>query len=288
MNYEVKDTLLIGDQVTLRFRTTVERGDRFLFETPDNPIVPGVEIIGDSMTDTIGTLESGFQLESRVVITSFDSGSYSLPPFRAFRFKQDGTTDTLFFESGPIEVTTIQIDTTSYIPFDVKEQMNYPYTIREALPWAALIFFAVLLGYLINKAIKNLREKKNIFGKPIVVDPPHIVALRKLEQLRTEGLWKSNQKEYFTRLTECLREYLEERYKIQAMEQTSNEILKELSVFKINPATFKELEELFSLSDLVKFAKYSAQESECESSIPSAVRFVHETYMDQMENKDVF
>ena len=288
MNYESKDTLLIGDQVTLRFKTTVERGDKYIFEKPDNPITPGVEIIGDPQTDTIGTYGSVFQLESRVIITSFDSGSYILPPFRAFRLREDGSTDTLLFESAPIEVTTIQIDTTSYVPFDVKGQMNYPYTLREALPWAALLFFLLFIGYLVMKAIRNLREKRSIFGKPIVPDPPHIVALRRLEQLRKEGTWKRNQKEYFTTLTECLREYLEERYKIQAMEQTSNEILKELLTFDIKPDTFKELEELFSLSDLVKFAKYTALEHECENSIPSAVRFVHETYMDQMENSDVF
>lgn len=283
MSYPVKDTILIGDQVTLRFKTSLAKGEKFLFPAPSNPITEGVELVTAPITDTISQKDGVFELESRVVVTSFDSGSYSLPAFVAYKIKSDGTTDTLSFDGGSLVVNTIQIDTTTYKPFDVKEQMNYPYSLKEALPWAGLLVLLFLIIWFIRKAIKNIREKKNIFGKPIVVDPPHIVALRRLEKLREQKLWQNNQKEFFTALTDTLREYIEERFSLQAMEQTSNEILKDLSNKEIEKIVYKELSDLLTLSDLVKFAKYTAQEHECENSLPAAIKFVNSTYMQQLE-----
>lgn len=285
MNYPVKDTILIGDQLTLKFKTTLSKGERFVFPEPSNPVIEGVELVGPLVTDTISKGVGVFELESRVVITSFDSGVYKLPAFTAYKIKSDGTTDTLSFDGGSLVVNTIQIDTTSYQPFDVKEQMNYPYTFKEALPWAGVLALLFLAIWLIRRAVKNLKEKKNIFGKPIVIDPPHIVALRALEKLRAEKLWLKNQKEFFTTLTDTLREYIEERFTIQAMEQTSNEILKDLLDKEIDKKIYQELSQLFNVSDLVKFAKYTAEELECENALPAAIRFVNSTYMQQLEEK---
>lgn len=285
MNYPINDTILIGDQLTLKFNTTLSKGEKFVFPTPSNPVTEGVELIAAPVVDTVSKGEGVFELESRVVITSFDSGSYTLPAFVAYKIKSDGTTDTLSFDGGLLVVNTIQIDTTTYRPFDVKEQMNYPYSLTEALPWVGLLALLFLLVWFVRRAVKNIREKKSIFGKPIVVDPPHIVALRRLEKLREQKLWQSNQKEFFTTLTDTLREYIEERYLIQAMEQTSNEILKDLSDKEIEKKVYNELSDLLTLSDLVKFAKYTALELECENSLPAAIRFVNSTYMQQLEEK---
>lgn len=282
---EFKDTLLIGKQATLRFKATVNQGDKYHFATPDNPIMQGVEMIGTPKTDTLNIKDGLVNLESRVMITSFDSGSYALPRFHALRIKADGSTDTLWYDGGNLEVTTIQIDTTSYKPFDVKDQMNYPFTVKEALPWAGIALVVIAVAYLIYRVIKNKLNNRDMFGRPVVVDPPHIVALRQLEKIRNEKLWVSNQKQFYTELTDTLREYIENRYGIQAMEQTSAEILEDLSGVNMEPKIYKELAELLNVSDLVKFAKYTALEQECESSVPAAVRFVNSTYLQEVEQE---
>jgi hypothetical protein len=286
MSNAIKDTLLIGDQAVLRFKTQIAKGDKFVFPAPQSPLMEGIEVVGVPKIDTISSKDGLIELESRITVTSFDSGSYNLPKFTAYKIKADGTTDTLSFDGGRLEFTTIQIDTNTFKPFDVKAQMNYPYTIGEALPWVGILLLAAASVMVVRKAIKNLREKKNIFGKPVVTDPPHIVALRELEKIRSEKLWLKNQKDYFTKLTDTLRGYIEKRYSIQAMEQTSGEILKDLSKEKLEPKIYKELSEILSLSDLVKFAKYTAPEQECESAIPSAVRFVNSTFLEQIDPTD--
>ena len=285
MALQIKDTLLIGKQATLKFRATVKEGDKYIFTAPENPVVQGVELIGTPKTDTLSIKDGLVNLESSLVITSFDSGSYVLPKFHALQLKTDGTTDTLWYDGGNLEVTTIQIDTTTYQPFDVKDQMNYPYTVKEALPWAGILIALIAVIYLIYRTIKNKLNNRDLFGRPVVVDPPHIAALRQLERIRNEKLWVTNQKQFYTELTDALREYIENRYGITAMEQTSAEILHDLSGVNMEPKIYKELSELLSLSDLVKFAKYTAQEQECESSVPAAVRFVNATYLQEVEQE---
>lgn len=282
----VKDTLLIGDQTILSFKTTVPKGTKFIFPTPSNPITEGVEIVGVPKIDTLSEVNGQLNLEAKIVVTSFDSGSFVLPKFPAYLSKLDGSVDTVWFDGGKLEVQTIQIDTTTYKPFDVKDQITYPYTVKEFLPWFALAAVIVLFGYLIRRFIKNRKQKRSLFGKPVVTDPPHIVALRTLEQIRSEKLWQNNQEKlYYTNIIDTLRIYIEKRYKIQTMEMTTKEILDALSKEKIEPKEYQNLGELLKLSDLVKFAKYKATQEENENAIPVAVRFVNATFLQEMEQE---
>lgn len=280
-----RDTILIGDHVTLRFRSKIDKGDKFIFQEPSNPLTAGIEMLQPPITDTLSIGDDGFELESRIVITSFESGSYKLPTFTAYRIKNNGSVDTLSFDGGELEVNTIQIDTTTYKPFDVKEQMNYPFTLKEALPWAGILIIVTLLVYMLLRAIKSLRHRKGLFG-PAPTEPPHIIALKRLEKLRNDKIWTKDQKLFFTELTDTLRDYIESRYDFPAMEKTSAEILSELSARDVPAELKKELSSLFSLSDLVKFAKFSAEPADCENSIPAAVRFINTVYVSQIEDSN--
>jgi hypothetical protein len=244
----------------------------------------GVEVVGVPKIDTISNVGGQLNLETSIVLTSFDSGSYALPKFPAYLSKMDGSVDTIWFDGGKLEVRTLQIDTTKFKPYDVKNQLTYPYTVKEFVPWFGILALLILLGYLLRRFIKNRKYRRSLFGKPIVIDPPHIVALRSLEKIRSEKLWQNSQEKlYYTSITDTLRIYLEEQFKIQTMEKTSSEILDSLSKEKIEPKVFKELEGFLKLSDLVKFAKYKATSDENENAVPVAVRFVNSTFMQEME-----
>jgi hypothetical protein len=282
----VRDTLLIGDQVTLSFKTTVPKGAKFTFPTPENPITQGVELVGVPYFDTLSNRDGVMEIQTNLTVTSFDSGSYVLPPLEAYLHNLDGSIDTVTFNGGNLVVNTIQIDTTSFKPYDIKGQMTQPYTVKEFLPWAGGLVLLAVLVYLLVRMIKNIRAKRSLFGREVVADPPHIVALRSLEKIRGEKLWQNGQEKlYYTEITDTLREYLEARFGIQAMERTSGEILEALANEKIEPKEFKELKELLGLSDLVKFAKYTANVQENENAIPVAVRFINSTYQQELEEE---
>jgi hypothetical protein len=272
-----KDTLLIGDQKSLYFESRIPKGDTYKFVNPGKSIVDGVELIGTPKTDTLSYNNGVYELRTSVIVTSFDSGSYTLPPFKAIHILKDGREDTLYFEGATLEYSTIQIDTASFKPFEIKEQLNYPFSIKETFPWlgllAVLLILIYAIKYLINKYSKRSRE---------IITPPQSVdiitsSLTKLEELKNERTWLKDQKLYYTQLTDILREYIEVKYGIYAMEMTSAQIINHLATVIEKDVFFKDFEQMFSLADLIKFAKHSATESESENSIEIAVRFINKT-----------
>ena len=273
-----KDTLLIGDQASFSFKTKVPPGSKFYLQNLQRDVGNGVELAGSPLVDTLKSDSGGTELQTTFTFTSFDSGSHVIPIINGYLENPDGSIDTVTFDAGKLEVTTIQIDTTSYKPFDVKDQMVYPYTVKEFLPWAGMLIAFVAIVLLVLRWWKRWRKKRSLFGKVVEPDSPYIAALKELEKIRNQKLWQNNQmKLYYTRITDVLREYIEARFGLQAMEKTSAEILKELLPAGIDKNEYDSLKELLEVADLVKFAKYVPSELENENAIPRAIRFISST-----------
>ena len=279
-----RDTILIGDQVEWKSRIKVPKGMSVKIDSMSGYVVPGVELIGDFKVDTVDRKKDFSMVETRAVVTSFDSGSYVLPPLVVYFYRDGQGVDTMRRPEVPLEVTTVPIDTTTYQMYDIRPQFRYPVTFKELVPWILLL--AALVAVVVLTVHFALKRKKTgmVFGKPDPKDPPHIVALRSLDRIRGEKLWqKGNQKQYYTEITDTLRVYIEQRFGIKTIERTSNEILVDLSVKDLAPSDYEALKELFGTADLVKFAKYSATEAENENAVPVAVRFVNDTFMQELE-----
>ena len=106
---------------------------------------------------------------------------------------------------------------------------------RVVLAAAAALLVAALI-WLLVRWIKMRRENRDFFGKPVVQDPPHIVALRSLEKTRAQKLWQAGkQKQFYTQVTDALRQYIAERYDVAALEQTSAEMFRDLAERKVFP-----------------------------------------------------
>ncbi|MDD2594938.1 MAG: hypothetical protein PHD11_03875 [Bacteroidales bacterium] len=280
-----KDTILIGDQVTWSMNLDLKEGQECYFEQPEDPVAQGVETIERLTMDTLSLKKGKLDIEGRMVLTAFDSGSYFLPPVLAMVSNSDGSVDTMFFDGPVLEVTTVPIDTATFKPFDIKGQIKYPVTFRELMPWIGLVLLLAAIVYAICRFVKYRKENRTFFGKPIVKDPPHIVALRSLEKIRGQKLWQNNrQKQFYTAVTDTLRQYISDRYHVSAMEQTSNEIFDSLKDKGIEARLFDSLKQLFTTADYVKFAKHNASTEENEEAIPTAVRFVNATFMQELEN----
>lgn len=282
-----RDTILIGDQVEWSAKVSVPRDLTIWMDSLSNPVIPGVEVIRTFEYDTISLKKKAAEVDIKAIITSFDSGSYLIPRQVIYFYRGEDLIDTIELAARNLEVTTIPIDTATFQMYDIKPQFRYPVTFKELLPWIGGGILLVALVVLTILLVKNRKNNKTIFGKPIVKDPPHITALRSLEKIRGENLWQNHkEKQYYTAITDTLRQYIEGRFHVQAMERTSNEILDSLTDEKIEKMEFDELKELFSLSDLVKFAKYKASDDENERAIPTAVRFVNATFLQEIENKE--
>ena len=159
----------------------------------------------------------------------------------------------------PIRVAPVLVDTTKQKLFDIKPltvvKKNYEALISRIL-WGfviGLILIGILYTYLFQKRKKELRAREL---------PPFERAIEELKALESETLSEQEEfKQYYSRLTDVVRRYLEEEAKIDALESTSEELLVKLEMRKdagsldLDRQTLKSLREVLQNADLVKFAK---------------------------------
>lgn len=282
-----RDSILIGDQIEWSLDFNLGPGERASISKPGETPVPGVETLTELALDTLSQKKGILALRGHVTLTSFDSGSYVLPPLYVLLGRADGTVDTLVYQGPTLAVNTIPVDTATFEPYDIKGQIRYPLTFKEVLPWIGLALLLAAVIWALVRWIRLRRQNRDFFGKPVVKDPPHIVALRSLEKTRSQKLWQNNkQKQFYTQVTDAVRQYIAERYDISAMEQTSAEMFESLKDKDIDPSLTDSLKGLFTTADYVKFAKHTATDEENENAIPTAIRFVNETYMKQIEEEE--
>lgn len=289
-----RDSILIADQLKYGFRLDqVKEGTELIL--PELPEEQSYKMmyLTPWIIDTVKVVKQKkglprlLDLKGSVVISSFEEGTYELPQIVVGRVSEDGTTDTLVFEPMRLEVKTMPVDTAVFVPHDIKGQIRYPLTFAEVFPWAFGGWMAALL-IILAVCLIMMRRRKN---DPSFVrsDPPHIVALRKLDKYRGNKMWApEKQKAFYSGVTDTLREYMSSRYGLPAMEMTTAEIFALIKSEDIPEELLSQTRDLFDRADFVKFAKYVASDDDNASALPLAVRFVTETYQAEMkEEKEV-
>ena len=107
-----------------------------------------------------------------------------------------------------------------------------------------------------------------------------MIALRELDRIRGQKLWQQEKlKQYYSEVSDTVRIYIQNRFDIQAMEQTSSETI---GTFKQNSnlvdgKTLDQLQHILSLADLVKFAKYTPLPDDNNQTLINAYLFVNQT-----------
>lgn len=284
-----RDSILVADQLRYGFTLEkVEEGTQFIF--PELPEKQDYKLmyLTPWMMDTLKVtkqkkgLPKLYDLRGSVVISSFEEGLYELPQIVIGRVSKDGVLDTLVFEPMRMEVKTMPVDTATFTPHDIKSQIRYPLTFAEVFPWAFGGWILALLIIMVVCLVMIRRRK----GGPTSVnnDPAHIVALRKLDSYRGNQMWApEKQKAFYSGVTDTLREYIDSRYGISAMEMTTAEIFDDMKSTDVPENLRNEMKELFDRADFVKFAKYVATDDDNASVLPVAVRFITETYQAELE-----
>ena len=266
----------IGQQVVLTINVRIPDSKRVSW-----PMIPDslgqIEVISRSAIDTSrGSAKNWILYSQKLIITSFDTGSITFPKLT---FKTSTGRDTTLILSDEIvlKYTSIPVDTTKAIR-DIKGIMGAPLTVGEVAPWILGILILGALAIIVYTVYLRKKSKKPlILFKPKPELPAHILALEALEHLKNEAIWKRGRiKEYYTGLTDILRNYLEKRFGVMAQEMTSDEILEALKVHA-NEGLMDRLRNLFSTADLVKFAKGIPEPNENEVNLEIAYDFVETT-----------
>lgn len=271
--------ILIGDQVKLWLEVKpTDKTDKISWAAiPDT--LNGLEIVEKGKIDTLRNADT-FLLRQRLLVTGFDSGSYYIPSF-SFGVTHNGSTDTLHTDSILIQVQTIPVDTTKAFK-PIKEIVPVKWSIWDY--WLVIVAALVLIGFGIFVWIYFYKNKgtKVPAGQKVPPEKAHEKALRLLQELKEKQLWEQGQsKAYFSELSDIVRIYLEERFGIPAMEQTTDELLALLKkqhdaraeLRKLRP----ELKLILRTADLAKFAKASPLPQEHSACMEAAVAVVQQT-----------
>jgi hypothetical protein len=284
--------MLIGEQVHVTVTATMKEGAKAEFPVfkPTQQLIPGVEVLKSTELGVKGK-ENGFVDRSVVyTLTSFDDTLYYLPPFVV---KVDGK--PYESKSLALKVIGIEVDTTHVEQFfGPKDVQDNPFQWSD---WSLLFWLSVLIlllmavGYYLYL---RLRDNKPIITRIRIVKRllPHQKAMKEIEQIKADKMQNSdNPKEYYTKLTDTLRKYIEDRYGFNAMEMTSSEIIdrleRALSEDAQSADTMKhELRQLFTTADLVKFAKYSTMINENDANLVSAIDFINQTKLENMPTEE--
>lgn len=286
-----RDSVLIADQFEYAFElNNVEEGTT-IEVCPGKDIFPSdtLVLVRDWQQDTLKTNKrKGLRsIRLSLVFAPFEEGTWTLPTVRAVRKNPDGAVDTLEFDSQDLEVMTMPVDTATFQIKDIKGPVTYPLTFKEVLPWAAGALLLAALVVLAIFLIKKFAVRKG--GQDDRKDPAYIVALRALDKYRSEKFWApEKQKIFYSGITDALKFYIEDRFKVDAPEMTSAELLDALKGEKELPQDLWDgLKDLMETADFVKFAKHSAPDSQNAKALPFAVGFITSTYQaPQTETKE--
>jgi len=272
--------ILIGDQIKLNISFTMPLDYRVIWPFYKDTLARNIEIISMSPVDMIiNESENHVDMLQTITITSFDSGYYYVPPIK---FQYQPIDDTAFIEATTIplylKVHTMEVDTTQAIKA-IKPPLRAPLTFREILPWLLIAVAALAVILLTIYVIRRRKKNKPLFRiRPKIILPPHIVAMNGLESLKGKKLWQAGKvKDYYTELTEIARVYLEERFGVQAVEMTTEEILEGMKNTDTNIELINKLGQTLVLADLVKFAKEKPMPLDNDTCMNNTINFVKET-----------
>ena len=259
------NAILIGQQIKFSLKAS-NINSEIVWPNISDSIFDGIELISSSNIDTSidGNNISFFQ---EFIITAWDSGVYYIPSF--------SINEQLKSEGFLLNVFSIQINENDTLK-DIKSQIEPRFNLLDywVLILTALIVLCLIL-VLKKYYKKDIKQSKAIEIQPTIA--PNVIALKSLEELEKDQLWQSGKiKKYHSKISEIIRSYIEARFKVIALELTTDEIIMNIRN-KTSADNIKELNKILARADLAKFAKSKPIDLENEESMLIAIKFVEQT-----------
>lgn len=253
----------IGEQI--QYKVSVETPADTPVSFPEGQTFAPLEMVKTRAADTLR--DGGkYRLVKEYYLTQFDEGKYTIPSQKIRINNKDYFTDSLL-----VEVHTVAIDTLKQPLYDIKpiQEVKKPFT---SYGWILTIIAAVLLLLIVAFVyFVFIRKKKFPFLQTQKKLPPFDRAIQDLKELQnSKYLIQSQHKEYYTRLTDIVKAYLEEEVHILAKESTTDELLTKINLLQekgklnLNRETITNLKRVLQTADLVKFAKNKPSDDNAE------------------------
>lgn len=252
-----------------------------------------IEIVGEVKTDTI-RLNDGkrIQYTQDYVLTSFNPGLYQIDGLKV-------RVDTTEYASEDLALKVVIYeevlpkdnkidDEYTYSIFNIKDIRRMPLLFSEIAPiliaLAILVVLVLAFLYLLRHYRTNSPILQRVTLEPIL--PAHVKAQNALEAIRDEKGWtKEDSKAYYTELTDALRQYIQNRFGVNATEMTTSQVMEHL-VGLANDEQMNEIRELLTTSDFVKFAKFHPLQNEKMQHFDIVSAYVDATKVQEDETEE--
>ncbi|RYD59504.1 MAG: hypothetical protein EOP56_01170 [Sphingobacteriales bacterium] len=235
-----------------------------------------LEVLEKGGIDTVG--KGGMiTYRQRIQVTGFDSGMHMIPSFAFTVIPKSGNPYVIKTDSIELLVQTVPVDTTKGFR-DIKGIREVQTSWLDYIWYivAGLVFLAIA-GYVIWYFRTHRKTvAPAVFNK--VQESLQAKALRLLGELDREQLWQNGKiKEYYTRLTDILRQYIEERFKMPAMELTTDELLSTARGNYELHHHISLLGQILTTADMAKFARAQPTMQEHVMAMENARQFIKDT-----------
>ena len=244
-----RSDVLIGDKFKLTLEVPLVDGRQWSnADVIPADTVPAVQILSEA---AISAKPNGTGQVAQWDIAVYDTGIVRIPPVAVIYGSGDNA-DTFLTNDIPVLVQGVA-DSTGLAP--LKPIRREPAKLSDYLPYIAGLVGFVLLVLFINWWRKRPKKSEQ---EPVIIEvvrPPHEIALAKLADLEGRELWQKGEiADYHSILSRIVREYLEERYHVAALESTTSEV-RGLLKPHLTPDQFEDMMRMMQLEDLIKFAK---------------------------------
>lgn len=266
ISFSQKSSLVLIEIDTTNIRIGEQFNLKISVEETDNVIIPKLELKGLEVIDSIKVDTIKNSLIKRYVLTGFDSGSFYIPQQQIFVKNQAYLTDSLL-----VNVATIAVDTSKIKKFPIKSIKTEPFILDDFKGYIWIVLLVILAIGLLVYFFSFRKKKEELQEEIITIIPAFEEAISKLHQLDEKLLWQNNKiKQYYSELTEIVRNYLGRDIEIPTFEQTSDEIIMLIKIqndekkLGLSKETLKIITSLLRNADLVKFAKAKPLSNEIE------------------------
>ena len=278
--------ILMGRITMLRLEVVQNANARGEFEIFRSMPPSGVVgVCGDSVElrtsferDTTELGSGRIQINYAVPVQAFDSGFYRLPQLRYIIGKDTVYSNQVALKVLPVTGVTADSKISGYADvmgpadpsiFDFLPNWLYRYW------WLILLALAVIAGVIY--LVYRYRTKGTLLA-PKPKPSPYAVAIKGMENLKKRQLWENGlEREYFTELTEILRQYLDGRFGINAMEMTTRQIIEHLSKDERIRDKKEYVRQVLDMADFVKFAAQRTIADDNVTAYDNVLRFIEET-----------
>jgi len=252
-NFVDTTSIRIGEQINYKINIKLDSLDEINF--PKAKDFAPFELINEFKVDT-NYLDKKFIISKQFALTFFDSGTYYIPSQKLSLLDKE-----IELDSFKVTINPVKIDTTKQGLYDIKPIMKSN-TKFDFLFWLyILIFIIVFCTFLYFK--NHIFSFFTINKLEVEYLTPYEKAVTELSKIKDLNyLSEIDIKTYYSDLTFVIRNFIEEKIIDNALECTTKELIQKLSLLKTSKklnfsnSTLKNIEDVFSRADLVKFAKY--------------------------------